>query len=198
MKQIKRPQRYEIRFSGSGGQGVITLAMIFAEAVGIYGTKYVCQTQSYGPEARGGKSKAEVVISSAPIDYPKAVALDLLLAMNQSACDAYFYDLKANGILVVDKELVQQLPTSRVVAIPFTRIAEEKTGLRLTANMVALGVVGMLSGQIDPTFLEKTLLSKVPEGTAEINRLALQQGIKEADEINLDNLPKSVISDDEL
>ena len=105
--------RYEVRFSGSGGQGLITAAVIFAEAAGVYGGKYVCQTQSYGPEARGGKSKAEVVISDQPIDYPKAVNLNLLLAMNQAACDAYFFDLQANGLLVVDSFLVEQLPTSR-------------------------------------------------------------------------------------
>ncbi len=67
-QQQSGSERYEIRFSGSGGQGIITLAVIFAEAVGVYSDKYVCQTQSYGPEARGGKSKSEVVISNRPID----------------------------------------------------------------------------------------------------------------------------------
>jgi 2-oxoglutarate ferredoxin oxidoreductase subunit gamma len=195
---MDKPRRYEIRFSGSGGQGMITLAVIFAEAVGVYGGKYVCQTQSYGPEARGGKSKAEVVVSSGPIDYPKAVGLDLLLTMNQAACDAYFYDLNTDGILVVDKGLVRQPPTSRIIAIPFTRIAKEEIGRELTANMVALGAVGLLSGQVDLALLEKALLARVPEGTEEINRSALQRGIEEAKKINLSDLPKSVMSDDEM
>lgn len=193
----KNQERYEIRFSGSGGQGLITAAVIFAEAAGVYGGKYVCQTQSYGPEARGGKSKAEVVISSSPIDYPKALELDLLLAMNQAACDAYFYDLKQNGILVVDSGLVEQHPTSRIIAIPFTEIAKDEIGRGLVANMVALGAVGLLSGQVDLTNLEKALLSRIPKGTEDMNSKALQRGIEEARKINLDDLPRSIMSDDD-
>ena len=193
----KDQERYEIRFSGSGGQGLITAAVVFAEAVGVYDGKYVCQTQSYGPEARGGKSKAEVVISSMPIDYPKALELDLLLAMNQAACDAYFYDLKPNGLLVVDGGLVEQHPTSRIIAIPFTRIAKEEIGRELVANMVALGAIGLLSGRIDLGNLERALLARVPKGTEEMNSKALQCGIEEARKVNLDDLPRAVMSDDD-
>ncbi len=92
--------RFEIRLSGSGGQGIILASIILAEAAGIIEGYNVSQTQSYGPEARGGRCKAEVVISSKPIDYPKAVQLDMMLAMNQASCDAYFYDFKPNGLLL--------------------------------------------------------------------------------------------------
>jgi len=190
-------ERYEIRLSGSGGQGLITAAVVFAEAVGVYDGKYVCQTQSYGPEARGGKSKAEVVISSIPIDYPKALELDLLLAMNQAACDAYFYDIKPNGLLVVDSGLVEQHPTSRIIAIPFTQIAKEEIGRELVANMVALGAIGLLSGRVDLGNLERALLARVPKGTEEMNSQALQCGIEEARKVNLDDLPRAVMSDDD-
>ncbi len=197
MKQQDRWERYEIRFSGSGGQGLITAAVVFAEAVGVYDGRYVCQTQSYGPEARGGKSKAEVVISDHAIDYPKALELDLLLAMNQAACDAYFYDLKKNGILVVDSTLVEQYPTSRIIAIPFTGIARDEIGRVLVANMVALGAIGLLSGQVNLDNLEKALLARVPKGTEEMNRKALRRGIEEAGKINLAQLPRSVMNEDE-
>ena len=190
-------ERYEVRFSGSGGQGLITAAVVYAEAVGVYDGKNVCQTQSYGPEARGGKSKAEVVISSKPIDYPKALELDLLLAMNQAACDAYFFDLKPNGILVVDSGLVEQHPTSRLIAIPFTEIAKEEIGRSLVANMVALGAIGFLSGQVGLANLEKALLARVPKGTEEMNSKALQRGIEEAQKINISELPRAVMSDDD-
>jgi len=193
----KDQERYEIRLSGSGGQGLITAAVVFAEAVGVYDGRYVCQTQSYGPEARGGKSKAEVVISSIPIDYPKALELDLLLAMNQAACDAYFYDIKPNGLLVVDSGLVEQHPTSRIIAIPFTRIAKEEIGRELVANMVALGAIGLLSGRVDLGNLERALLARVPKGTEEMNSQALQCGIEEARKVNLDDLPRAVMSDDD-
>ncbi|MCK5070205.1 MAG: 2-oxoacid:acceptor oxidoreductase family protein [Desulfocapsa sp.] len=197
---MKSDERYEIRFSGSGGQGIITAAVVMADAVGAFDNKHVCQTQSYGPEARGGKSKAEVVISESPIDYPKALRVDLLLAMTQTACDAYFSDIKSNGLLVVDGGLVKQLPTSRSVSIPFTQIAKEKTGRELVANMVALGAVGYLCGQVSLEGLEKALLSRVPKGTEKMNSKALRAGIAEAKKIDLSLLPKSVMSewDDEL
>lgn len=188
----QKNERYEIRFSGSGGQGIITLAVIFATAVGVHSGKHVCQTQSYGPEARGGKSKSEVVISNTPIDYPKALGLDLLLAMNQAACDAYFFDLNNDGILVIDKGLVEQSPTSRVVAIPFTQIAREEIGQEMTANMVALGAVGLLSGQVDLAFLEKALLAGIPAGTEGMNSAAFRRGVEEAKKIHLAALPRSV------
>lgn len=197
---MKSDDRYEIRFSGSGGQGIITAAVIMADGVGTFSNKHVCQTQSYGPEARGGKSKAEVVISESPIDYPKALHVDLLLAMNQTACDAYFFDIKPDGLLVVDGGLVQQLPTSRSVSIPFTQIAIEQIGKELVANMVALGAVGYLCGQVSLKGLEQALLARVPKGTEQMNVDALRVGIEEAKKIDLDALPRSVLSewDDEL
>src|SRR4030066_2016765 len=94
--------RFEIRLAGSGGQGLILAGIILAEAAGIYDGKFVCQTQSYGPAARGGASKAEVVISDGEIDYPKAIQPDVLLAMNQKSLDAFSSDLKPGGLLLVD------------------------------------------------------------------------------------------------
>ncbi|MBW2358664.1 MAG: 2-oxoacid:acceptor oxidoreductase family protein [Deltaproteobacteria bacterium] len=183
--------RYEIRFSGSGGQGIIMAAIVLAEAAGVYDKKYVCQTQSYGPEARGGTSKAEVVISNKTIDYPKAIKPDLLLAMNQASTDTYFWDLKPDGLLVVDATLVKQIPTSRVVAIPFTQIARKKVGKDLVANIVALGSVGYLCP------LEAALMKRVPKGTEEINLKALRAGIRIAKKVSLDALPGTVVPEEE-
>ncbi len=192
---MKSSTRYEIRFSGSGGQGIITAAVVMADAIGAFDGKNVCQTQSYGPEARGGKSKAELVISDGPIDYPKALQVDLLLAMTQAACDAYFFDLKADGLLIVDSGLVEQVPTSRAVSLPFTQIARQQIGRELVANMVALGAVGYLSGQVSMESLHSALLVRVPKGTEEMNRKALQAGIDAAAKIDLSSLPRSIISD---
>lgn len=192
---MKSSSRYEIRFSGSGGQGIITAAVVMADAIGAFDGKNVCQTQSYGPEARGGKSKAELVISDGPIDYPKALQVDLLLAMTQAACDAYFFDLKTDGLLIVDSGLVEQVPTSRAVSLPFTQIARQQIGRELVANMVALGAVGYLSGQVSMESLHSALLARVPKGTEEMNRKALQAGIDAAAKIDLSSLPRSIISD---
>ena len=189
--------RYEIRFSGSGGQGIIMAAIVLAEAAGVYDDKYICQTQSYGPEARGGTSKAEVVISSKPIDYPKAMKPDVLLAMNQASTDTYFWDLKPDGLLIVDSTLVSQTPTSRVVSIPFTRLARNEIGREIVANIVALGSVGYLCQSVSLKMLEAALMAKVPKGWKEINRKALRMGIKIAKDISLDSLPRTVVSDEE-
>ncbi|MEE9401823.1 MAG: 2-oxoacid:acceptor oxidoreductase family protein [Desulfobacteria bacterium] len=189
--------RYEIRFAGSGGQGIIMAALVLAEAAGVYDGKYVCQTQSYGPEARGGNSKAEVVISKKVIDYPRATKLDLLLAMNQAACDTYFLDLKPKGLLVVDATLVDQVPTSRVVAISFTQIARKEVGKEFVANIVGLGAVGYLTQVVSLKSLEAALIARVPKGTEEMNRKALHAGIKAARKVDLNALPHSVTLEEE-
>jgi 2-oxoglutarate ferredoxin oxidoreductase subunit gamma len=170
---------------------------LLAEAAGVYEGKEVSQTQSYGPEARGGASKAEVVISNKDIDYPKAMKPDLLLAMNQASCDAYFSDLKPGGLLVVDSTLVEQIPTNRSVAIPFTQIAREKVGKEMVANVVALGAIASLSKIVSLKNLEVALLARVPRGTEEINRKALRAGIKAAQKIDLKALPLTVLPEEE-
>jgi 2-oxoglutarate ferredoxin oxidoreductase subunit gamma len=174
--------RYEIRLSGSGGQGLITAGIILAEAAGIHDGRFVCQTQSYGPEARGGASKAEVVISDQEIDYPKAIEPDVLLAMNQKSCDAYFFDLKPGGILIVDSTHVKQLPTSRAITVPFSRLAREATGREMAGNIVALGTLAAVTGVVSLEGLEAAVLARVPRGTEEMNRKALQAGIRAARE----------------
>lgn len=189
--------RYEIRLSGSGGQGIIMAAIVLAEACGIYDGKHVCQTQSYGPEARGGTSKSEVVISSQTIDYPRATKLDLLLAMNQASCDTYFGDLKPDGLLVVDATYVDQLPTSRAVAIPFTKIARDEVGKELVANMIALGTVGYLTEVARLKSIEAALKARVPRGTDKMNLAAFYAGVAAAKEVNLSALPGSVMPQEE-
>jgi 2-oxoglutarate ferredoxin oxidoreductase subunit gamma len=173
------PNRYEIRLTGSGGQGLILAGIILAEAAGIYDGKFVCQTQSYGPEARGGASKAEVVISDAEIDYPKAISPDVLLAMNQKSLDAFSSDLKPGGLLLVDADLVSEFPASRVLALPFTRIARE-VGRAMAANIVALGALAQLTGAVSLRSLEAAVLARVPKGTEDLNRRALAAGVAAA------------------
>lgn len=190
-------ERYEIRLSGSGGQGIILAALVLAEAAGVYDGKHVCQTQSYGPEARGGASRAEVVISQEAIDYPKAMKPHVLLAMNQESCDKFFMDLDPSGLLVVDATLVHHVPTSRAVALPFTEIAREKLGTEVVANMVALGALGHLTRMVSLKSLESALLEKVPKGTQKINKEALRAGIKAAKKVDLSALPPSLTSEQE-
>ena len=171
--------RYEIRLAGSGGQGLILAGIILAEAAGVYDGKFVCQTQSYGPEARGGASKAEVVISDAPIDYPKAIQPDVLLALNQKSLEAFSSDLKPGGLLLVDADLVKEAPAGRVLALPFTRIARD-LGRAMAANIVALGALAQLTGAVSLESLTAAVLARVPKGTEDLNRQALAAGVAAA------------------
>lgn len=180
--RMNMTERFEVRLSGSGGQGLIIAGVILAEAAAIYDGKFVCQTQSYGPEARGGASKAEVVISDEIIDYPKAIKPDILLAMSQKACDSYFFDLKSSGSLIVDSTFVKQAPTSMAVAIPFTQIARNTVGKEMVANIVALGSLAVLTKVVSLKSLEAALLNRVPPKTKELNLKALEAGIEAAKE----------------
>jgi len=178
---METEDRFEIRLAGEGGQGLILAGLILAEAAAVYDGKNAVQTQSYGPEARGGASKSEVVISSGPIDYPKVIQADLLLCMGQQACDKYVYDLKKDGILIVDSIYVDRAPTSRAVRVPITRIAEEATGRRITANIVSLGLIVGLTGVVSRTAIESAVKARAPKGTEALNLKALQAGFEQAD-----------------
>jgi 2-oxoglutarate ferredoxin oxidoreductase subunit gamma len=172
--------RYEIRLGGSGGQGIILMGIILAEAIGVYDGKSVAQTQSYGPEARGGSSKSEVIVSDEEIDYPKAMKPDLLLAMNQKSCDEFYPDLKPEGLLIVDSTFVTQIPTPKAFRIPFTRIAREKFKREVVANIIALGALSQLSPLVSSKAMEAAVLARVPKGTEKLNRDALKAGIAAA------------------
>lgn len=174
--------RYEIRLAGSGGQGLILAGVILAEAAGIYDGKFVCQTQSYGPAARGGASKAEVVISDTEIDYPKAIRPDVLLALNQTSLDKYLGDLKPGGALLVDVDLVREVPVEGAAAIPFTRIARD-LGKEMMANIVALGALAVITRAVSPESLRAAVLARVPPQTRDLNEKALAAGMTAAAEL---------------
>ena len=175
-------KRTEIRLAGEGGQGMILAGIILAEAAAMHDDKYAVQTQSYGPEARGGASKAEVIIDSDEIDYPEVINADVLVALSQEACDKYAANLKKDGLLIVDSEKVGRVPFSSAVKVPISRLALEATGKTITANVVALGLLVGLTGVVSPQALEKAVVARAPKGTEEFNRVALAKGFEAARE----------------
>lgn len=180
LDKIKIPEdRFEIRLSGSGGQGMILGAVILSEAIGKDVTKNVTQTQSYGPEARGGASKADVVISSNEIFYPKAMKLDMLLAMTQESLDSYFPFLKEGGILLIDETYVTEVPTDEYYGLPLTQLAREEVGIIMVANVIALGAIAAITDIVSKEDLLAAVLERAPKGTEDKNRKAVEIGFRE-------------------
>ena len=181
MKFNKRPdERYEIRLTGTGGQGIITAGMILGEACAIHAGLNTCMTQSYGPEARGGACAAELVISTEEIDAPKAGDVDILLALSQQGYDKFKHRIKKWGIIIVDSSLVKYEAAQNVFPIPFAAIAREKVGFAVTANIVAVGFIAGLTGLAEPSNMETVVARKVPPGTEKVNFKALNLGFKDA------------------
>jgi len=170
--------RIEIRLGGEGGQGIVLAGVILAEAAAIYDGRNATQTQMYGPESRGGASKSEVIISDDEIDYPKATAVDLLLALTQVAVDRYAVDLKPSGILVVDADKVLTPPPGsfQIHRLPILRTARDGVGKAMVGNIVSLGVIVGLSKAVSREAIERATLARVPKGTEELNRRALEAG----------------------
>ncbi|MEW6660922.1 MAG: 2-oxoacid:acceptor oxidoreductase family protein [Bacillota bacterium] len=170
---------FECRFSGFGGQGIMLAGLILAEAAGVYEEKNVVQTRSYGPEARGSACRSEVIISQSPIDYLEVTRPDFLLALTQEAFDKYLPEVKENGVIVVDPDYVQKRETNRqvrVIPVPVTAIAREKVGNPVTANVVALGVMGAVTNVVSRDSLAAAVQGTAPRGTETINLEALAAG----------------------
>jgi len=167
----------EIRLSGSGGQGLVLAGIILATAA-VYDNKKVTQTQSYGPESRGGASRADVIISGKEIYYPEATRFDYLLALTQEACDKFLFDLKEDGFLIVDNSFVKNvsLISSKVYELPFTDITLEKLGTPLPANIVALSFLVKSSGIVSEQSLKKAIEGNVKKAYIDLNLKAMKLG----------------------
>ena len=174
-------KRTEIRLAGEGGQGMILAGIILAEAAAIYDGKQATQTQSYGPEARGGASRSEVVISDGEIDHPEVLSADVVVALSQEAYKKFAKSVRPGGLLIVDEGRVECDPTIDFVKIPIFRLAQETTGKAITANTVALGVLVGLTSVVSKQAIEKAVTARAPKGTEEMNRKALEAGFAAAE-----------------
>jgi 2-oxoglutarate ferredoxin oxidoreductase subunit gamma len=175
-------KRYEVRLAGTGGQGTILAGILLADAA-IRDGANVVQTQSYGPEARGGASRSEVVISSGEIHYPKVLEADITLCMSQEACDRYGQQVREGGLLILDTDHVARAPTTRAVRVGLTSLAREVTGREIVANVVGLGVLVGLTGIVSPEAVEAAVRHRVPRGTEDLNAKALIAGLKAAERV---------------
>lgn len=169
-------KKIEIRFAGTGGQGVILASVVFAEAAGVHEGWQVVQTQSYGPEARGGASKADVIISDQPILFPKCRKLDFLVCLSQPAVEKYLSDLKVRGMAITDRFYVRECPHPKTVCLPLSETARQELGRELFTNIVTVGAVARITGLVTLESLKKTVASRVPKQFIDINVKAIELG----------------------
>jgi len=168
----------EIRIAGFGGQGVILSAIVIGKAGCIFQDGYSTMTQSFGPEARGGACSAQVILSDSPVLYPYVSTPDILVVMSQEAYTLFSPQIKGDGILIIEEDLVRigELPPGvRVYSIPATRIAEE-LGKKMVLNIVMVGFFAAVSQVVDPDAMRKAVAASVPEAYRDLNLKAFDRG----------------------
>jgi 2-oxoglutarate ferredoxin oxidoreductase subunit gamma len=184
LNKVGIADRTEVRLAGEGGQGMILAGIILAEAATIYGGQNAVQSQSYGPEARGGASKAEVVIAAGEIDHPEVLQPDVVVTLSQEAFRKFASSLKPGGLLIVDADKVDSTSAPGAIRLPITKMAFETTGRIITANTVALGVLVGMTGVVSREALEKAIIARAPRGTEEMNHKALEAGFAAAEKVS--------------
>jgi 2-oxoglutarate ferredoxin oxidoreductase subunit gamma len=175
----KASKTTEIRLSGSGGQGLILAGIILAKAA-VIDKRRVTQTQSYGPESRGGYSRADVIISDSEIYFPEATSFDVLMALTQEACDVYLFELKESGVLIVDTTFVKNisLMSDHTYEVPFTEIVTEKLGSPITTNIISLAFMVKITGIVKDESLKLAIAQSVKPAFLDLNYKAMKLGFE--------------------
>jgi 2-oxoglutarate ferredoxin oxidoreductase subunit gamma len=177
---LKKLELTEIRVAGFGGQGVILAAVVIGKAAAIFEGGYATMTQSFGPEARGGSSAAQVILSDEPIHYPYVTQPDILVVMSQEAYTVFSKQLKPGGILIVEQELVhiEHPPQGvRFYGVPATRLAEE-LGRKVVLNIVMVGFFAAVTHLLDPDSLRQAVADSVPPAMQKLNLQAFDKGFE--------------------
>ena len=170
----------EIRFSGFGGQGIIRCGLITGKALSLFDNKYATMTQSFGPEARGSACSSQLVVSEDRVLYPYITDPEILVSMSQEAYEKYEQDLRDDGILIIDRDLVKLKPPRgkiKTYSIPSARFAEE-LGNRITANLVMLGFFTAVTQIVSSEAMKKALPGLVPGRFLDLNIKAFDKGYK--------------------
>lgn len=165
----------EVIVTGFGGQGIVLAGKILGMAAALGDKKESTLVQSYGPESRGGACCAQVIISDQTIQYPYVKTADVLVCMSQSAYEKYKDQVRPEGFLITDKDLVNPDGTRDFFDIPATRMAEE-LGRKMMANIIMLGFVTAVTSLTTENAAREAVLSSVPKGTEEMNAKAFAKG----------------------
>jgi len=172
----------QIRFGGVGGQGIVLAGRLLGKAAALFDKKDAVCTQTYGPEARGGASRSDVVISDNQVDYPFVTEADVLAVFFQEAYVMFRNCVKPDGLLIVDTELVQPFEDEKNLhGIPATKIAEA-LGTRMAANVVILGYLVGKTGIVSRESIESAIRTTLKEKIIDINLKAFDAGMQLAKE----------------
>ena len=173
-------ERCRMVFSGSGGQGVVTAAIILAEAAVIVENLNAVQSQSYGAAARGGATRSDVIIADSTIHYPKVIQPNFLACLTQAAYNTYYPIIRPGGLLLTDQRFVRQEDKvdARQVELPMYRSVMDSIGKAIVFNICMLGVTISLTGVVQPESILRVLEKRIPEGFLKMNQKALNLGIE--------------------
>ena len=168
----------EIRICGFGGQGVILAGFILGKAASVFMDYNAVQSQSYGPEARGGAARSEVIISDEKIGYPRPTGVDLLVAMSQESFDTYRDDIDDDTMIVVDPDLVTKYDIGRPVYTVHAQKIAEELGNKIVTNIVMVGAATSIFGLLEPDAVRQAVLDSVPSRFKELNEKAFEKGLE--------------------
>ena len=178
-------ERFRIVFSGSGGQGVVTASILLAEAAVLYENLNAVQSQSYGPEARGGATRSDVIISESKINFPKVIQPDVLVSLTQQAYNKFYPIIRPGGLLITDTRFVktERKVDARQKELPMYWAVMDKIGKPIVFNICMLGVVVAMTNIVKPESVSKVLESRIPANFLGINQSALNLGVHLAEEM---------------
>ncbi|MDM8552947.1 2-oxoacid:acceptor oxidoreductase family protein [Desulfobacterales bacterium HSG2] len=172
-------ERCRLVFSGSGGQGVITAAIVLAEAAVIHEGLISVQAQSYGPEARGGATRSDVIISDSEIYFPKVNQPNVLVCLTQEAYNKFYTIIRPGGLLITDTRFVKTVEKvdARQRELPMYETVMEKIGKPIVFNILMLGALISLTEAVRPESVMKVIETRIPPAFLEMNRKSLQMGV---------------------
>jgi len=173
-------KRYRLLFAGSGGQGIITAAILLAKAAVIYEGLNAVQSQSYGAEARGGLSRSDVIISKEEIYFPKVTQPNILICLTQRAYNKFFNTIRPGGILIVDDFLVSQEMSADAIiySLPLYETLRKELNTNLGLNICTLGALIGLTNIVSPKSIKETLKDNFPKDYLDLNFKAFEIGMK--------------------
>src|SRR6056297_1567465 len=177
---LKKLEQLEIRFSGSGGQGLVLASIIFADILTASGYN-VIQGESHGIEARGGASRGEVIASKEEITDLAVKTPDIFVALSQQSCNKYYADVKEDALVILDSFLIEDIPeinSKNLYLIPFTKEVKEELGTILPTNIAFIGAVAELTDIADLEIYKKAIKVRIPKGTEEVNMKAFELGME--------------------